>query len=77
MQVLKFAVCKETIAVLRVLLEKALRGDLRGVALCHFTREGKDEVIFTGAYLERPENAIGAALRMKWAATHRLDPGAR
>lgn len=73
MQLVRFAVCRETIAILRVLLEMAIKGEIRGLALCYRSAEGKDEVRFTGPYRERMENAIGAALRMKWAAVHRLD----
>lgn len=67
-QLLRFPVCSETVAVLRVLLKLALSGELRGLAVCYRRNGRADEVILTGPYKVRPENALGAALRMKSAA---------
>lgn len=72
--ILRFPPCADTVAVMSVLLERALRGELRSVAVCHRTADGRDEVILTGAYKVRAENALGAALRMQQAAEQQLEP---
>ena len=55
---------RDTIAVLRVLLAKALRGELRGVVLCYRTDDGAEEAVFTGVYKARPEYAMSAAMHL-------------
>lgn len=68
-----FTACKETIAILRDLLQKALRGELRGMALCYWTVNGGSVVLLTGAYRAQPERALGAADLIKVTAAHQLD----
>jgi hypothetical protein len=55
---------RETIAVLRVLLSKALKGELRGLALCYRTQEGQEESVFTGIYRVNEGHAMAAARRL-------------
>lgn len=73
LRVIDFTLCKQSIAVLRHLLQKALRGELRGLVLCFRTLSGKSEVILTGAYLAQPEQALSAADLIKVKAAHQLD----
>lgn len=68
------AACNETIAVLRFLLEKALRGELRGLVLCYWSSQGgREHVLLTDLYRARPEHAFSAADMIKIAAAHQLD----
>lgn len=73
LHLLPFTACKETIAVLRVLLQKALRGELRGLALCYWTLNGGSVVVLTGSYRAQPERALSAADLIKVTAAHQLD----
>jgi hypothetical protein len=57
---------KDTVAVLRVLLSKAVKGEIRGVAICYRDSEGLEEALFTGAF-KQPGAAAGASLRMSMA----------
>lgn len=71
--VARFGICRDTVAVLKFLLELALTGQLRGLALCYRTAEGKDEVLFTGVHDRRPESALGAASQMHVVAANRIE----
>lgn len=73
LRLVRFTVSHETILVLRYLLEKALKGELRGLALCYWSAEGRTRVILTGPYRAQPVNALGAADLIKVAAGHQLD----
>lgn len=73
LQLVRFRPCRETIAVLRVVLRLALAGDLRGLVLCYRTTHGEDVVLFTGVHRARPENALTAGDRIRVAAAKRLD----
>lgn len=73
LQLVRFPVCGETVSVLRVLLKLALRGELRGLALCYRERRGGDHVILAGMYRAHPESSFAAAVRIKVAAAHQLD----
>lgn len=64
---------RETAAVLRALLAKATKGELRGLALCYRTDEGAEENVFTGVYKARPESAVAAIHRMSWQMTQEYD----
>jgi hypothetical protein len=72
LRLVKFAHCKETIAVLRMLLHKALEGRLRGIAVCFRTPDG-DQVLATGIYGVHPEAILTAAARLKFTAAHQLE----
>jgi hypothetical protein len=73
LRLVSFAVCKETITVLRELLELALKGELRGLAMCYRMRDGRDRVLLTGVHKHRPEFAVSAAARLYWVASHDVD----
>lgn len=65
--------CRETVLVLRYLLHEALRGELRGLALCYWPSDGAGRVVLTGPYRSQPVLALGAADLIKVAAGHQLD----
>lgn len=73
LQIVSLLVCKETVAVLKVLLQKALRGELRGLALCYWRADGTSQVILSGVYRTRPQHALSAADLIKVTAAHQLD----
>lgn len=54
--------CRDTIAVLKVLLSMAIKGELRGLALCYRTQDGEESTIFTGLYKAHPGTAVNAVL---------------
>jgi hypothetical protein len=56
---------RDTISVLRALLELALAGNLRGVAICYRDSEGNEGVALTGIYRAHPEYAVNAGARLK------------
>ena len=58
---------KETISVLKVLLTMAVKGELRGLALCYRTAEGAEKTVFTGHYKDNPANALNGAMRLSMA----------
>lgn len=55
---------KDTIATLRVLLSMALKGELRGLAICYRTDKGVEETVFTGIYKAHPADAATAGMRL-------------
>ncbi len=73
LRVVAFTACKESIAVLRYLLQKALKGQLRGLAVCYWTIDGGSHVLLTGAYHAQPKHALAAADLIKVEAAHQLD----
>lgn len=73
LRLVTFAVSRETVLVLRYLLHKALKGELRGLALCYWSAEGRTRVFLTGPYRAQPVNALGAADLIKIAAGRQLD----
>lgn len=73
LHVVKSLVSRETVAVLRDLLQRALTGQLRGLALCYWSAEGASVVLLTGVYRAQPEHALSAADRIKVIAAHQLD----
>lgn len=58
---------RETINVLRALLAMAIRGELRGLAICYRRPDGSEESLYTGAYKANPSLASSASLRMSLA----------
>lgn len=56
--------CQETISILKVLLELALRGRLRGLVVLYRSEDGEERTVCTGAYKRNPNKAAGASLRM-------------
>lgn len=73
LRIVSFAMCRETVSVLRGLLEKALLAQIRGLALCYWTNSGQSVVLLTGAYRSQPEHALSAADLIKVAAAHQMD----
>lgn len=67
------SVCRETMIVLRYLLHKAQRGELRGLALCYWPAEGGGRVFLTGPYRLQPVHALGAADLIKVTAGQQMD----
>lgn len=54
--------CRETVAILKVLLTLALEGRLRGLIVCFRTDSGEEKTVFTGAYKAHPDKAVGLIL---------------
>lgn len=64
---------KETVAVLRCMLDAALKGELAGIAACAKFKGGHERAFFTGAYRSRPSEAAAAAMRLSMKLTQALD----
>jgi hypothetical protein len=64
---------KDTIAVLRCLLDQAIKGEVIGVALCYRTADRNEHAAFSGIYKARPGAAVNAAMRLSWALTKLQD----
>jgi hypothetical protein len=62
-QLVKFT-NKDTVAVLRYLLDQALRGEVVGIAVCYRMRDGEEDSLFSGLYKARPNEGAGAAMRL-------------
>lgn len=73
LRLVKLTVCKETVSVLRYLLQLAIKGELRGIAVCYWRSGDVREVLLTGAYQQQPEHAFSAADLIKIAAGHQLN----
>jgi hypothetical protein len=63
---------RDTLAVLRALIERAIRGELFGLAVCAL-RPGHEDIYFTGMYLADPAKAVNAAARIKTRLTLQQD----
>lgn len=59
--------CRDTIAVLKVLLSMAIKGRLRGLVVCYRTENGEEDTVFTGIYKAHPERAVNASLKISVA----------
>lgn len=64
---------RDTVAVLKFLLEQAESGILNGVAVCALHTDGEEDVMFTDAYKRKPRTAGAAASRMFWQAMQSED----
>jgi hypothetical protein len=73
MQLVKFTFCRETVAVLRMLLHKALDGSLRGILVCYRTTDGREHILFGGIYRVHPASVLAAAEKIKAVAARQLD----
>ena len=62
---------KEASTVLQHLLDRALAGEVQGLAICALTDE--EEIYFTGLYRTSPGSAVNAAMRMSWRMTQMQD----
>lgn len=58
---------RDTIDLLRTLLAMAIRGELRGVALCYRRADGTEDSVFTGLYKSNPASAMNASMKMSIA----------
>lgn len=56
---------RETVAVLRCLLELAIAGDVAGIAVCYQTPDRDNHTALAGVYKEHPAGAVNAASMMK------------
>jgi hypothetical protein len=54
--------CRETVAILKVMLTMALDGRLRGAIVCYRADSGEEKVVFTGIYKAQPGKAMGLIL---------------
>jgi hypothetical protein len=59
------------VAVAKWVVQESLSGNVRGLALSMRKGDGRDEVLFTGAYRATPQSALGAAAHMYWVASER------
>lgn len=57
---------KETVSVLRCMLEKAVAGQLDSLAACFHLSNGTEEAIFTGRYNASPAYALAASMKISW-----------
>jgi hypothetical protein len=64
---------RDTVAVLKSLLSRALRGEIRGLAVCYRTDKGEEESAFTGNYKHHPEDGLAATMRLSWRLTQARD----
>lgn len=55
--------CRESIAVLEHLLERALKGEIKGLAVCAMPLKGPEEIVFTDQYRRNPSMAASATMR--------------
>lgn len=68
--VVRTLICKDTVLLARWLVEQAVTGKIRGIAVAVRLLDGSDDVLFTGAYRQRPGHAIAAAGHMHWLAVN-------
>ena len=65
---------KETVSILRVLLDQAIAGKVVAVAVAfRSTADRADRFALSGVYKARPGAAINAATLMKWKLTMAQD----
>ena len=55
---------QDTIKVLRAILARAERGDVIALAMCFKSKNGAEDVAFTGTYRRRKGDALGASLQI-------------
>jgi hypothetical protein len=65
---------RDTVSLLKCLLDDALRGEIAGLALCFKDRDGQERAAFSGTYRGRPSEAASAAMRLSWRLTQLSDP---
>jgi hypothetical protein len=63
----------DTAALLRTLLSRAERGDIKGLAVTFKTDAGFEESSFTGSYADSPADGVNAAMRLSWKLTQAQD----
>ncbi len=60
---------RDSIAVLQCLLERALRGELAGVAVYSCSHAGETELAATGVFGDQSASSLCAALQASWLLT--------
>lgn len=60
---------RDTIGILRCLLERAEQGEIVGLAMCYRTKDRVEHAAFSGIYMARPGAAVNAAMRLSWKLT--------
>lgn len=73
LHLLKPGPCLESIAILQWLLKRALKAEVRGLALCYRTSDDQDVVFLTGIFRQKPESVLVAAERLHQRAVTQLD----
>lgn len=68
LRLLKAGPCQESISILRVLLKRARQADVRGIALCYRSAQGRDIVFITGVFRAKPASALTAVARIAVAS---------
>jgi hypothetical protein len=63
---------RDTLAVLRSLIDRAARGELFGLVVCAL-RPGHEDIYFTGMYGADPARAVNAAARISTRLTLQQD----
>jgi hypothetical protein len=61
------------LAVLRHIMGRVLRGEIRGIAICTKDTENHEEISVLGDYRNNPAHGVGAAMRMSWRLTRLAD----
>lgn len=56
---------RDTVAILRVLLDRAIKGEVVAVAICYRTGDRVNRTVFSGIYKARPGAGVNAAMLMK------------
>lgn len=56
---------RKTVAILRALTARAMRGEVTGLALCFRQPDGAEQCLYTGDYRD-PSRAMNVASRMTW-----------
>jgi hypothetical protein len=64
---------RETVSLLRRLLNQAQAGQISGMAMCFRTSDGIEDARFTGMYRADPGKAVNAAMRLTWKLTQMQD----
>lgn len=73
LKVITFGVCRQTIALLAHLLQLAIKGQIRGVAVCYWHFGEGRRVALTGIFGTEPERALSGADLIKVHAAHQLN----
>lgn len=68
---------RDSVAVLTVLLDKAKRGELEGLAIAARMSNGEEDIMFTDWYRRQVGRASNAASRMYWRAMQMQDDADR
>lgn len=73
LRLVSFGVCRETMALLRHLLELTTAGEVRGLTVCYWRKGSGYEVALTGVFSTEPTRALAGADLIKVSAALQLD----